>query len=331
MVRNVIIRLRLLVASALSCAATVACAQIAGFDHLSSRSSEADDGGSSSASGGTFSAAGKADAIAGRHFDVAGSGPNTSGGTEEPAGSGGKVNSGSAGRTETGGSAGKAANGGTGGHFASGGNVGNGGSTPIGGSAATAGAAGAPVIGGCNAELLRNGNFDAGPVDWRMESTAPGITEVSDIITKGDNARLVAANVAPYSGNYLAWLGGTQNTDKGTHMNLQQDVQIPLKVSRLIVSGWIQIKSTEPDPQFTADQIDLTLQDVDPKYYSFHFWKGTEVTNGWKFFSYDIYESTTLDIIRGRTMPFYAESIADTGEISSFWLDSISLFAECPH
>jgi len=290
------------------------------------------------ASGGTFSAAGKADASAGRHFNSGGSHQNANGGTEEAGGSG-NANSSGAGRAETGGSPGKASHGGTGGtggNYASGGN-GNGGSgpiggsTPVGGSAPTAGSAGAPVIGGCNAELLRNGNFDAGPVDWRMESTAPGISEVSDIITKGDNARLVAANVAPYSGNYLAWLGGTQNSDKGTHMNLQQDVQIPLKVSRLVVSGWIQIKSTEPDPKFTSDQIDLTLQDVDPKYYSFHFWKGTEVTNGWKFFTYDIYDSTTLDVIRGRTMPFYAESIADTGEISSFWLDSISLFAECPH
>jgi len=320
------LRQRLLLVSALY---SVACAQIAGFDHLSSRTTEAADGGSSAGGAGTAATGGKGSASAG-HGSISGGhgGALSSGGNIDKGGSGAGEPAGGSGSTTTGGS-GASSRGGAGG--ASSGSGGLAGSTPSpSGGAANGGAAGGPVIGGCDAELLTNANFEAGPASWREESTAPGILAVSDLIVRGDNPKLIAAKVAPYAGNYLAWLGGTQDTDKGSRTNLLQDVQIPQTVSRLVLSGWIQIQSTEPDPNETTDQLDLTLQD-EQRYWSFHFWKGTELTNGWKPFSYEFSDAKRLDALRGRTLTFYAESIADTSEITSYWLDSLSLFAECAH
>ena len=178
--------------------------------------------------------------------------------------------------------------------------------------------------------MLKNADFDAGALEWREESTAPGILELSDVIIKDTNQGLAKANVAPRSGSYLAWLGGVQDSDKPSRVSLMQDVQIPAKVSKLVLSGWIQIKTTEPDPKETTDQLDLTLQD-DKMYWSFHFWKGTDVTNGWQSFSYEMSDAARLNALRDRTLTFYAESIADQTELTSYWLDSISLVAECPH
>jgi len=307
---------RLFVVSALC---SVACAQIAGFDHLSSRNSEDADGGDSAEDAGQPSIGGSDDGGGGR-----GPAPGTAGqSTIDHAGSGGRVSTGTAGSVSTG-TAGSTMTGG-GGNGGNASSAGSGGKTGSAGSTPTAGAAGAPVIGGCNAELLRNGDFEAGTAFWRQESTAPGINDVSKLIVKAGSQGLVMENVAPYAGDYVAWLGGVLDSDKGSRTNLLQDVQIPADVSKLVLSGWIQIKTLETNPDETSDQLDLVLQDGGPKYWSFHFWKGTEVTNGWKAFSYEISEATRLAPLRGRTLTFYAESIQDTSLESSFWVDSLSL------
>ena len=309
------VRPRLLLVSALC---SVACAQIAGFDQLSSRKTEATEGGSGSETAGASSIGGSAGA--GRGPVPASAGESTGGVSTGGASAGGSGNGGKSSST-------------SGGNASSAGSPSSGGSQASAGSAPTAGsggAAGAAVIGGCNAQLLKNAAFDAGPVDWRQESKAPGILEVSDLIVDKERPALVQAGVMPQAGNYLAWLGGVLDSDKGSKTNLLQDVEIPAKVSKLVLSGFLQIKTTEPNPNETTDQLDLTLQD-DTKYWSFHFWKGTELTNGWQAFSYEFSDAKRLDALRGRTLTFYAESIADTSEITSYWLDSISLFAQCAH
>lgn len=303
---------RLALASALCVAA---CAQIAGFEQLSSRKPDDASGGN-----GTASAAGASLAdggsVAGRGQLGASAGASANGGMSSSAGGEGGVTSGGSGPTAgTAGASGGAQNASAG---------------AAGATAGASGAAGAPVVGGCNAQLLKYADFDAGPVEWRLESNVPGIFELSDVIVKDTNQALIKANVAPRSGNYLAWLGGALDSDKGSHMSLMQDVLIPAKVSRLVLSGWIQIKTTEPDPKETSDQLDLTLQD-DNMFWSFHYWKGTDVTNGWQSFSYEFSDAARLDVLRGRTLTFYAEARADTTEVTSYWLDSLSLFAECPH
>jgi len=309
---------RLALGSALCVAA---CAQIAGFEQLSSHARETGGGGSS---------AGKSEASAGRTStsDSAGAAgglaPDANSDAGAPDAAAGLSGGGapSTGGTLSGGGA--PSTGGTGGRSASGG------SAPTAGGGVTAGSAGSPPLGACNSQLLRNPEFDQGPVEWENLSKAPGIFEVSDLIVDSTNQNLAKAGVAPKTGSYLAWLGGVLDGDKGSKTTLVQDVIIPRKVSRLVVSGFIQIHSTEPDPKYCKDQIDLTLQD-DNDYWSFHFWNGTEVTTDWKAFSYEIADGAILDQLRDRRLTFYAEAINDTELVSSFWLDSLSLIAECPH
>ncbi|HKO48649.1 MAG TPA: hypothetical protein VJV79_13050 [Polyangiaceae bacterium] len=310
-----------------------ACAQIAGFEPLGSDKSENAGAGGGSA-GSSAASAGKSQTDGGSLGGTNRAGSNhggalSKGGASSKGGapSNGGVTS-SGGALSNGGSsnnAGALSNAGKGGTLA-----GGGGAPATGGSTASAGSAGMAPVGVCNSQLLRNGDFDAGLLEWREDSNAPGLSELSDLIVKHPTEGLTLANVAPQSGSYLAWLGGSLDSDKGTHTTLMQDVQIPMKVSRLVLTGWIQIKTTEPDPKYTKDQVDLSLQD-DNNFWSFHYWKGNEVTAGWQSFSYEVAEGQVLDVLRGRRLTFYAEAIADTSEISSFWLDSLSLFAECPH
>jgi hypothetical protein len=185
------------------------------------------------------------------------------------------------------------------------------------------------VVGGCNAQQLMNASFDAGPVAWEQASTAPGILEVADVILAKSNTRLTTAQVAPKSDDYLAWLGGRPNSDKGTRVNLFQNVQIPAKVSNLIVSGWIRIRTTEPVAAEAEDQLDLALQD-DENFWSFHVWRAADATDQWQSFEYQADDPTVLDAVRGRTLTFIAESKTDTTYETHFWLDSLSLIAECP-
>jgi len=324
---------RLALASALG---LVACAQIAGFEQLSSPTIDEAQGGSSAAGAGGAPQAG-ADAIAGRGHSAGSTGVGASAGAINAAGNGGNASGG--GSTPTAGATGATA-GSTGATAGAGGAAAGAGGTAAGaggaatgaGGAATGagGAAGAPVIGGCNAQLLNNPDFDAGPSGWLLDSNGPGVDELSDVINKGTNQASIMANVTPRPGGlYLAWLGGVLDSDKNSHVNLRQEVQIPPKISKLVLSGWIQIRTTESDPNETTDQLDLALQD-DVTFWSFHVWKGTEVIGAWKSFSYPIADGALLNAWRGRTLTFAAEARADISQVTSYWLDSLSLFAECP-
>lgn len=280
-----------------------ACAQIAGFEQLSPKKQLSD--------AGAGAAAGLDGADSG---GVAGRVAN--GGATEPSGG---------------------ANGGEGGkgQGASGaGNVGNAataGSGPVGGGAGTgnAGSGGAEVVGGCNAEQLKNAHFDRGAVDWTQESTAPGILGVDDVILEKNSERLLAAQVTPKTDNYLAWLGGRPNSSKPTRVNLLQSVQIPQKISNLVVSGWIRIKTTEPMVADSHDQLDIALQDED-NFWSFHVWYVDVADDEWHPFEYRADDPSVLDAVRGRALTFIIESKTDTSFETHFWVDSLSFIAECP-
>jgi hypothetical protein len=297
--RTNMLRQRLLIAASLG---AVACAQIAGFEQLTSKQQPNGGGvsgfaGSVATSGGT---SGGADSKAGAGT-VAAAGDGASAGALGGAGGNGSVAS-TAGMATT---AGKA------------------------GSAGSAGTGGGEVVGGCNAQQLNNANFDAGPVAWDQASTAPGINEVADVILAKSNVRLTTAQVTPKSDDYLAWLGGRPNSSQGTRVNLLQNVQIPAKVSNLVVSGWIRIRTTEPVAADANDQLDLALQD-DQDFWSFHVWRVADATDEWQWFEYQADDVTVLDAVRGRTLTFIAESKTDTSYETHFWLDSLSFIAECP-
>jgi hypothetical protein len=239
----------------------------------------------------------------------------------EPGNAGGTPSSGSSsggGPTMTdAGAAGEAQQGGT-----SAGTGGTGGAAA--GSAGTGGT-GAPK--GCDEQLLLNGDFDGGAVDWQEESSWTGIHGVGDIILQRGDADLVEAGIEPDSGDFLAWFGGVPDTDQGFRINLVQTVTIPTEVTRLVLSGKIRIATLE-DPDDRYDQLDIALVESEDVWWSFHVWDNRDAVSSWKPFEVLVTDDT-LDILRGRTLIFQVESGTDAEFMTSFWVDSLKLVAEC--
>jgi hypothetical protein len=310
------LRHRPLIALALSVGA---CAQIAGFDELSSKHSQADAGASGAAgtrvtTGGNAAKAGNGSGAVGAESDA---GEMSSGGA---VGEAGNANSNNASGT---------ANAGGGG--ASGGGSGSAGG---GASAGTAGSGGTEVVGGCNQQQITNGFFDAGPsAGWQQASTAPGIIDVSNVILRDDNARLAAAGIAPVSGRYLAWFGNKPNSEQGTRVNLFQKVTIPVNVNNLVVSGSIRIRTESTDPEKDIDQFEISLteqNDLDSIVWVFKLWYPSDATDRWTAFEAPEDDPDVLATLAGHTWNLIASSKSDTGDETDFWLDSLSFVAGCP-
>jgi hypothetical protein len=211
-----------------------------------------------------------------------------------------------------------------------GGSIGTGTGGVSGGTAAVpeAGAAGmgdAGLIGGCNRQMLYNADFEAGPVQWQHESTWAGIRDVADIIVARDHPALVEAQVQPFQGDYLAWLGGVPDSQQGWRMNLTQEITIPEDATRLVISGRIRIHTLETEND-RYDQLDISLQ-TKQDFWSFHVWDNRDAGD-WRAFEQELLEDH-LKIVRGRTVTFTAEAMTDAGGKTSFWLDALQLIAEC--
>ena len=108
-------------------------------------------------------------------------------------------------------------------------------------------------------------------------------------------------------------------------MSLRQTVTIPAGVTRLVFAGRLQIKTAETDSS-RYDQLDVALEDAQNSW-SFHVWDNSDATNGWAPF--EIESVDYLNAQRGRPLTFVAETITDSNKVTSFWLDSLSLVAEC--
>ncbi len=297
-----------------------ACAQIAGFEDLTARNPDGEQGGTASGAS-TAGASGSASGKPGAGGSASGGASGTSGTSSTEAGAGEPPTEGGAGPGS--GNAGAAS--------------GSGGAPITAGAGGSAGSGGSPVIGACNVNLLRNGDFDAGATEWQQDSEAPGITEVADLIIRDDNQALLAAKVAPKSGHYLGWLGGVLDKDEGTLTRLQQTVQIPSKVSKLVVSGWLHIETSEPVVAESFDHFELGLLDDGDGQWLLRTWwldaaegKPAPAFDTWFSFSEELPESSWLDQIRGRTLTFIVDAQADTTFVTSFWVDSLSLVATCP-
>jgi hypothetical protein len=281
-----------------------ACAQIAGFEQLTPKKqlNEAGTGG--------FAGAISAGPTAG------------DGGAPDGAGEGGNVNE-AGGNVNIGNNAGATSTAGTTS------TAGMGGSAGSGAGAGNAGSGGVEVVGGCDAEQLKNAFFDRGPVDWTTESTAPGILGVDDVILERNSLRLTEVQVEPQSGDYLAWFGNEPNSDINTRVNLMQEVDIPDRISRLVVSGRIRIRTDEPVVAEANDWLDIALQDEDD-FWAFHTWYVDAADEEWQAFEYAADNPAVLDAVRGRTVTFIIESKTDTSSRTDFWVDSLSFIAECP-
>jgi hypothetical protein len=304
---------------------TAACAQIAGFDDLSPRSPSNDDAagaaGKTATAGGSEARAGS-NGVSGHAPDAGGTRPTETSAGEGPSGVGGSSGVGSAAGTPAAAGTSPAA--------------GGGGGVAGGTNASGAGGEEAEVIAGCNEEQLVNGSFDAGVSGWQVEaSSVLGITELSDVILDQQNNRL-PADVAPQSGDYLAWLGNRPNSQQGTRITLFQPVHIPDAASHFTLTVSIRIRTAEEAAaiESSRDQIDIALDLFDPddeRYWSFHYWAVSEsvATDEWQSLTYDVDEPSWLEALRGQRMRFKAESQSDTEGETTFWLDSLSFVAYC--
>jgi hypothetical protein len=295
--------------------------------------------GATGASGESGGSAGGTDATGGTGGDGGSSG--ATGGTGGATGAGGDQGSGgdAASGGTTGGAGGTSAGGGLGGRGLGGaaGVAGLGvGGLSVGGISGTAGIPGTGgaggvggsggMLGGCDNQLLANADFEAGPTpSWQQESDKAGL----EIIVPGSDAELMAEDVAPYAGSYLAWLGGiADNMWDHYDVILRQNVSIPEDASALTLSGFYQIKS-EDSATVGYDVAYLEFEtDAGTMWQAVH-WTNVDQTSGWQPFTSTTDDGFQLDALRGRTVTFVAYSRTDPSGKTSFFLDNLKLEAEC--
>ncbi|HKO90338.1 MAG TPA: hypothetical protein VJU61_04255 [Polyangiaceae bacterium] len=182
------------------------------------------------------------------------------------------------------------------------------------------------VVGGCFNQLLGNGDFDAGHAAW--QEVAP----VRDVIVKRDHPGLVAAGVAPQSGDYLAWIGGVPNGEFDYYeTTLSQDVAIPAETLSLTLTGYVWVAQPQlgQNPQ---DWAVLEFSDPDPNApfnglaWQVDLWNDESVTSGWQYFEI---QRTEVERLKGRTLPLIGSARSNGGGTLSVWLDSLRLEARC--
>ncbi len=266
-------------------------------------------GGDTSMTGGTGGTGG----------DAGSSGMPDAGGTGG-AGSTGGTSGGSVG--SVGGVGGAGGAGGTAGMGSAGGAGGAGGGT--GGASMGGGTGGTAPVGGCNAQLLVNGDFESGKgVGW--EELVTNWTGIDLVVNKSD-AALIAEGVSPYAGNFLAWLGGIPDTEYDYHVTkISQYVAIPANATQLTLSGRYLIQSDD-DPSGYYDEAYLEFDLNDKVVWQALPLSNQIITNGWTAFS----KSTDgLNGLAGKTLYFYAYARTDPTGKTSFFLDSLKLEATC--
>jgi hypothetical protein len=277
--------------------------------------------GGSGGSGGTLTTGGKTPTGG----TVTSGGQSVSGGT---LGAGGKTTVG--GTSSNGGQSVSGGTSATGGKAATGGTLGTGGKAATGGTATvsggSAGAAGGEPIGGCDRQLLLNADFEQGPgVAWTETSTWAGI----QIVTHRNDAKLKAEGVSPFTGDYLAWLGGIPDNQYDHHVTmLTQKIEIPAGAAQLTLSGKYWVKTTESQSE-DFDEAYLEFEGVDESV----VWQALPLTNRNAASAWTTFEKSTfdLDAIRGRTVTFVAYARTDPAGKTSFFLDALRLVATCGH
>jgi hypothetical protein len=257
--------------------------------------------GGSAGSGGGAGAGGSDGGSAGA--DGGSSGAGGSGGNAGASGGGAGGSSGDGG---TSGSAGSAGSGGTSG---AGGTSGSGGTSGAGGSAG----------GGCT-ELLINGDFDAGDVNWTYTSDQGFLYAIYN----------QASAVPAHTPSYLAWLGGWEGPPYQNEISrLRQNVTIPNNASLLTLSGYVLISSM--DSTVTVyDRLYMRLMNGSTAVASFTnaAASGPAFTNvdyvpTWTRFEF----STSAVSFRGLTRTFELSSESDPYDVTNFFVDTLSLCA----
>jgi hypothetical protein len=161
---------------------------------------------------------------------------------------------------------------------------------------------------GCG-EMIRNGGFEAGETDW---------TEVGvDII---DHRSYPNLPIAPYAGDWLAWLGGRNNASDTIYQNF--NVPSGLKSARL--SYVVYMSTAESGGVYDQMAIRLrtaggdliqTLASVDNTFTPAKQWVSREML------------VPAIAGYQGQALRISFETTTDGNLVSSFYLDNISLTA----
>jgi hypothetical protein len=317
------------------------CAQLAGFEDLSGAGAESSGGASGgiTSTGGTSPGGGRTggsgpvqsagSSDGGDSSSVDGGAAGDASGGRDPV-TGGRTNGGSSasGNGNSGGASGGSANGGA----ATGGTASGG--TATGGTASGGTATGGTASGACG-ELLLNGDFANADSGWTVDSDYLNFErDVHPIITARDESVLLLEDVEPHSDDYLAWVGGVPNDDRGYRVSFSQTVIIPEDVTELAFTGFIRIQTDEPDDDLVYDRVFLELWDAeDPEEEEF-VWQFTAQSNqqagdAWVEIDPTDPDPSDLSFIRGRTLSFRGYSLTDAEGPTHFFFDSLSLIATC--
>lgn len=239
---------------------------------------------------------------------------NSQKGGSTGSGSGGTLAA--AGGAAAGGMAGKASGG-------TAGKAGTGGTTNGGSGGSGAGTGGSD---GCSQQLLKNPGFEQGNSNWTLQSDYPGVSA----IVRADDPGLKLEGVAPREGNYLAWLGGIpDNQFESYYVAITQVIHIPAAASSLTLTGYVRIKTEEPDINQTFDRGFIQLEYADDRpdllWLPAH-WTIDQANTDWVRF-----EAVLMDTSKviDQDVMLRAQAETDPNLKSSFWLDSLSLVAKC--
>ncbi|HEX2731837.1 MAG TPA: hypothetical protein VHM70_09535 [Polyangiaceae bacterium] len=178
----------------------------------------------------------------------------------------------------------------------------------------------------CDAELLANGDFEEGDVVWVTASTWSGALA----IVPADDSELQQEGVSPQAGDYLGWLGGIPDNEfDGNEVRIEQPFNVPLNASSLAFKGYVRIATLEPDPTAVYDvaYVDV-LAPGEELLWVPHSWSNLDASSDWVPFDFEVSDER-LDAMRGKTLLLRIHSETDPQGKTSFWLDTLSMKADC--
>lgn len=157
-------------------------------------------------------------------------------------------------------------------------------------------------------ELLQNGSFDSGAVDW------------AETTNGGDIIRQTTVPWPPNDGDHWALFLGYHNGDQ----TLSQTVTIPASASDLRLQGFRCWVTEEPTPT-PYDLLEISLRDSGGGLLETLWARDNShaaATCGWSMFQLD-----ALDAHAGQEVNLTFQATSDVASVTSFGFDSLSLQA----
>jgi hypothetical protein len=112
----------------------------------------------------------------------------------------------------------------------------------------TDGSTGCTIV---TANLVTNGNFDAGGTGWTVTPILAGDPIINT--QAGDGGA-----IAPQTPTYRAWMGGVEQAPSTNKDVMYQDIAIPASTTALAFTGYYEVRSDETDAT-AYDKADVQL------------------------------------------------------------------------